>query len=138
VTEACEAWRERNMGSFEGFTRAELRAQRPAEHDAWRADPIGYRPAGGESFRDHRARVAAALERIKDEHLQGHVLVVTHGGCIYAALAIIHGAELPPDPRLRVGNTSVTTLRATEAGWEPELVDCVSHLREGEGRAGRL
>ena len=132
--EDAPAWRERHMGAFQGSTRAELQAQEPAVYQAWRADPIGFQPEGGESYAEHRARVAAAMEDLRTGAAE-EVWVFTHGGVIFSALAVVAGTDFPPDPSFRAGNTSLTTLLATPGGWELEVVDCSKHLAERSDHA---
>lgn len=129
-------WRERNLGAFTGKTRAWLEEHEPEAYAAWRADPVGYRPAGGESYRDHRQRIERVLAETLARHREGRLTIVTHGGCAYSALAICHRAELPPDPRLKLVNTSINEIRWTEAtGWQAVRVNDAAHLDPGERSA---
>lgn len=73
------SWIEMDFGRWEGvlwdvIPRAEL--------DAWAADFMAYRGHGGESVADLAARVATGLGNAPEG-----ALVVTHAGCIKAALA---------------------------------------------------
>jgi probable phosphoglycerate mutase len=131
--EDAPAWRERNMGELQGRTRVDLRENDPALFQAWRADPVDFQPAGGESYREHHARVGAALEELRGQ--EGEVWVFTHGGCVYAAIAIAAGRIFPEDRHFRAGNTSLTTLVATLEGWELERVSCSAHLDEPSDHA---
>ena len=92
-----ERLREFNFGSWEAqcwdsIPRAEL--------DAWAADFMDARPHGGDSVRDFRERVIAALGELRS--LDGRTLVVTHGGVIKTLLASGDGADAYP-PRLPFG-----------------------------------
>jgi broad specificity phosphatase PhoE/ribonuclease HI len=66
-----------DFGEWEGLTFAEVRARWPAELDRWLADP-NQAPPGGESFRAVDARVRRALTRIREQHPEGTVVVVSH------------------------------------------------------------
>lgn len=52
-----------------------------AEIDAWAADPVGYRPGGGESVRQMAARVLAFYRELAIAHGRpGAAVVVCHAG----------------------------------------------------------
>ena len=73
-----EGLRERDAGEWSGLTRAEI-------EDAW----PGYleerrRPPGWEPDASVLSRLHGALGRIEDEYRGADVLIVTHGGVVYA------------------------------------------------------
>lgn len=78
-------WREMDFGAWEGTA---WDAIPRAEIDAWAADFMGYAGHGGESVADLRARVASALEAAPE-----NALIVTHSGCVRAAMAIREEGE---------------------------------------------
>jgi glucosyl-3-phosphoglycerate phosphatase len=97
-------WRESDLGRWTGRSPAELP---PGHHRQWRA---GRRtPPGGESWEALGARVGAALADLR-EGGRGTVLVVTHGGPIRRALALMVGLDpdriVPP----RTGSLTVVDL----------------------------
>lgn len=71
--------REIRLGEWEGLTVAEVRKRFPGHYEARGEDIAGFRPQGGESFRDVRMRAVAALEAVVRTS-RGEVLVVAHGG----------------------------------------------------------
>jgi probable phosphoglycerate mutase len=78
--------RERNAGEWQGLTRAEIDRDWPGYLDSPEG-PGGAerrRPPGWEPDDALLARANAALARVHAEVPQGYVLVVTHGGVIYA------------------------------------------------------
>ncbi len=77
--------REIDVGSWSGFTRAELAARFPG----------GERP-DGETREQHAGRVLAAVERIAREHPGARVLLVTHGGTMRAVRS--HVSDEPFHP----------------------------------------
>ncbi|QLA18007.1 histidine phosphatase family protein [Desulfolutivibrio sulfoxidireducens] len=85
--------REICLGAWEGLTVAEVRERFPGQYEARGEDIAGYRPAGGESFRDVRARAVAALEAIVRQ-ARGEVLVVAHGGVNRCLLCHLLGMSL--------------------------------------------
>jgi len=77
--EALPALREICLGEWEGFTFREIEQRFPEEYAARGRDIENWRPPGGESFADCRARVLNALREILD-HAQGNILLVAHAG----------------------------------------------------------
>ena len=125
-------WRERNLGVFEGRSKVEIERDLPEAYAEWRSDLLGYAPAGGESYLEHRERIQSELDSVRNQYDDGDVAVVTHGGSIYAALAIAHEIELPPDRYFRAPNTSLTKLTTRGPnGWLPLTTGCASHLKNG-------
>ena len=94
VTEA--ALREKNFGSWEGLTDVEIAERFP--------DAVRGRWGDGETTEDVAARVLPAIERIRARHLEGDVLVVSHGGPIRIILDA-HGVE-----HGRIGNCELFRL----------------------------
>lgn len=74
--------RERNFGTWEGLTLAQIRARRPKEYEAWGKKPWAFKPKGGEGVNALAARVLAAFGKIRKSHPDGPVAVVAHGGVI--------------------------------------------------------
>jgi broad specificity phosphatase PhoE len=93
------ALRERDIGDLTGMTFSELETRRP---DMWRSimarDPA-FRPPGGESSVDCRARVGAFLDGLFGRHEAGRIVIVSHGIAINQMLYHLLGfvpEELPP------------------------------------------
>jgi broad specificity phosphatase PhoE len=105
--------RERNGGSWEGLTDAEIAERYPAERASWS-------PPDGELTSVVAERAAAALERIADG-LEGGSLavVVSHGAALALAAARLLG--LPEEPRERVlgpfGNCRWSVLGRRRGMW---------------------
>lgn len=76
-------WRELDFGDWDGLAPATLDAEALAR---FRDDPDGFPPPGGERWFSLVARVGAAIDA-----LDGPTLVVTHGGAMRAALAVLCG-----------------------------------------------
>lgn len=98
-------WRESAMGDWTGRSGAELYAEPGGRFAAWRdglADP-----PGGESWDHVCDRVTEAARELRVSGAE-RALVVTHGGPIRAACAVLVG--LAPDQLVPVGNASITVI----------------------------
>lgn len=83
-------WAELDFGDWDGRLRADIIAEPEgaALFAAFYSDPATFTAPGGESWSDLRQRVARAIDRLLDAS-EGPVLVVTHGGAVRAALALL-------------------------------------------------
>ena len=83
-------------------------------------------PPGGESFRDLRRRVGAAVGRLSDLHRGRDIVAVAHGGTIRAAL--VEALDLPSTAALgfSIANSSLTRLDRIEDSrprWSVDLLN---------------
>lgn len=92
------AWREADLGEWTGRSKADLLATSPDLYQRWRDGR--YDPPGAEGWDMFKARVAGALAALPDR--PGTTVVVTHGGVIRAACALLIGLDphliVPVDP----------------------------------------
>ncbi|MCC6804751.1 MAG: histidine phosphatase family protein [Anaerolineae bacterium] len=125
--------RERSIGLWQGLTLNEMRAWYPDEYAAMLKDVDGYRIPGGESRNDVRARVTAALNEILNQAGCETVGILSHT----TAIKVMLGDLVPGYDPLGVdlNNTSVTTIRRRDDGWDLVAVDDVMHLEDLERRA---
>ena len=86
---ADDRLQEMDFGAWEGRLWSAL--PRP-EIDAWAADPVGYRPGGGESVEQVLARLRRAWTGIASS--SDTTLVVTHAGPIRCLLHLAAGVPL--------------------------------------------
>lgn len=77
--EALEAFKEINLGAWEGLTVAEVCARFPGAYDRRGLDLENFRPTGGESFGDLAGRCLPALLALAAKG-PGPVLIVAHAG----------------------------------------------------------
>lgn len=98
------AWREADLGAWTGASIKTLRAERPDEYQAWREGRLT--PPDAESFEQLCARVGGALASLKDR--EGIILVVTHGGVVRAACALL--LDLQPASLVPVDPGSLTVI----------------------------
>ncbi|MEM7142920.1 MAG: histidine phosphatase family protein [Actinomycetota bacterium] len=99
------AFRERRAGDYEGLTRDEIDERFPGALDA------GVWPPGWEDDELVLERVDAALEEIRAQIGQGEVLVISHGGVIYA-LEGKHGQD-----HQRIGNLGARWFHHDGTRW---------------------
>ena len=86
-----EDFRERDFGIFEGLTEGEAAQQFPelaARNVAYRWDA---EPPGAESTQSVVDRVARGLQRLRDEHRDQTVLLVSHGFVVRCLRYLIDG-----------------------------------------------
>ena len=96
------AWREADLGEWTGRSKADLLATCP---DLYRRRRDGrYDPPGADGWETFKARVAGTLAALPDT--PGPTVVVTHGGVIRAACALL--VCLDPDRMVPVDPGSAT------------------------------
>lgn len=78
---------ERDVGSLKGQSYDEL--ERAWGYDVER--PWAWRPAGGESYEDVKARVGPVLDRLARAHPARDVVIVSHGGVMQTLQAHVTG-----------------------------------------------
>jgi broad specificity phosphatase PhoE len=102
--------REIDQGEWEGLTVEEIRARWP---DLW-GPARHYNPRpGGETPQQVRERALLALRRIVEDHPQGTVVIVSHGGTIRWISAEALGYDAKRSARIRgLGNGGVVCIDA--------------------------
>lgn len=123
------AWREIDVGRWEGLTMAEVVERFPEQIEALR-ERRTFEIGGGESWPEVFARADGAFGRIREALPEGgRVIVFTHGGVIAAILSGLLGVrEQFPWPLGRMRNTGRTTLRLHASGVELLAHNDDSHL----------
>lgn len=108
------AWREIDIGDWEGLTMDEVVEQFPEQIVALKERQT-FAVGGGESWPEVFARADGALGALRERMPQGgRTIVFTHGGIIAAILAGLLGARGRwPWPLGRMRNTGRSTLRFT-------------------------
>jgi len=124
------AWRELDLGRWEGLTSTEVMARYPEEMRALMAGedvPIG----GGETWGGFCARVDAAVESLAARLGEGErAAVVTHGGFIGAYLSgLLRFRSRPrPWPVEHPANTAVTVILTGNGGPRVRTLNDATHL----------
>jgi probable phosphoglycerate mutase len=125
--------RERNIGAWQGLTLDEMRQWYHEDYEKLRANADSFCIPGGESRRDVRRRMRAAFDEIVSSAQGETVGILSHTTAIKTLLEDLlpgyHAQELDLD------NTSVTTIRQRDGGWEMVAADDVTHLEGLETKA---
>src|SRR5574344_2128834 len=108
--------RERCFGSFEGGSFAQVTEQHPEAAMLWRKrDPDFAPPAGGESLRQMQARIQAAVQRVAQAHLGGHLVLVAHGGVLDMLYRLATRQDLQAPRTWSLPNAAINRLL-----WTPD------------------
>jgi alpha-ribazole phosphatase/probable phosphoglycerate mutase len=110
--------REVDTGSWSGLSRADVEARFPEGFAHWRSGGSAWE--NGESYDEMAERVIGALRRIAEDHPDGRVLVISHGGPIRAIHAAAEGLAIkdyrrlkPVEPNARLSAVAVENGRLT-------------------------
>jgi probable phosphomutase (TIGR03848 family) len=109
-----EAFGEVRFGDFSGRTIAELDTD--AEWRKFTAFRSGIRAPGGELTIEVQARFVSELEKLRGEHREQNIAIVSHADSIKAALAHYLGAPLDLFDRIVVYPASVSVIDIGDAG----------------------
>jgi alpha-ribazole phosphatase len=88
------AWREIDMGEWEGRTLAVLHKETPELVAQVFSDPASFEYPEGESFAAFTARVQAALDQLLITHKSGDVALIAHGGVCRAVVGSVLGVPM--------------------------------------------
>jgi broad specificity phosphatase PhoE len=115
---ALQELREVDTGNWSGLSRADVEARFPEGFARWRSGGSGWE--NGESYDEMAERVIGALRRIAEDHPDGRVLVISHGGPIRAIHAAAEGLAIkdyrrlkPVEPNARLSAVAVENGRLT-------------------------
>lgn len=131
------AWREMDVGGWDGLTNEEIGEQFAEELAALRSGrdvPLG---GNGERYSELVDRVVAARNSILDRLEDGQsALVVCHGGVIEAMVGLTLGIPDPHPLVARVTNTSLTTVVTRDGLHQLARFNDAAHLGAVAGWAG--
>ncbi|QGF24309.1 histidine phosphatase family protein [Raineyella fluvialis] len=116
-----ERLRERDLGSWEGYTHKGITEKFPEEAARRaRTGKFYYRPPGGESWTDVALRVRSVLGDIRAEYHDANVWVFSHQAVIMSFRLVIEGLQeaslLEIDSTVPLPNCSLTTYVREEGG----------------------
>lgn len=124
--------RETDFGEFEGYTPGDLAISQSAEFQAWRRDPEGTPPPGGETVTDAARRAVVALTAIAARHSGETVLVVAHNTLNRIVICYALGAPVGNYRRIEQANACINSF-----AWSDDEIILLSanetaHLRGPE------
>ncbi len=119
--------REIDVGEWQGLTGDEIRAWDGERFETVQRDPFGTQRPGGESLDQVAERALAFLKEVVQQHTEGYVLVISHGGTIRT---ILQRLAVVGEGRIWVDNTSITLLRYLHADnrWMLDAFNVLEHL----------
>ena len=85
------AWREINMGMWEGRTLSALNDEEPEQVVSLFDDPASFEYPDGESFADFTTRIQEAMDQLLLIHPNGEIALVAHGGVCRAIMGGVLG-----------------------------------------------
>lgn len=130
--EVDERWIELDYGELDGVALADVP---PATWVAWRRDPA-FRPPGGETLLEVRARVEAALADLRADAIRATVVVVSHVSPIKAAVGWALGVGDEVAWRLHLAPASITRIAVGDRGATLHTFNEVAHVADlGAGAA---
>jgi probable phosphoglycerate mutase len=117
-----EAFKEIDLGDWEGLSVAEVEARFPGAYAQRGRDLAHFRPQGGESFADLADRCWPALADLASR-FAGPLLIVAHAGVNRAILARVGNHPLQRLLEIPQDYCCVTRLRADSHGWDAETIN---------------
>lgn len=116
------------LGSWEGFTREEVKARFPDIWQAWRSDPSMVQMPEGENIAQVQDRAVAALQNIIDANRGRKVLIVTHE--VIVKLLVTHCLDVGTGiyRRFEVANASLTVIQIMDGMCLLRMLNDTSHL----------
>lgn len=128
AAETAEAWREMDLGAWEGLTRAEVDERYGDEVAAFRAGEDVRVGGTGETVSELVERSLRALQALVGRLDDGQrALVVSHGGPIMMATSALLGVG-QRGPLHPIVNTSLTRIRVEGDHFEVSVFNDTSHL----------
>jgi alpha-ribazole phosphatase len=88
------AWREIDMGAWEGRTLSALNDESPEQVALLFDDPASFEYPGGESFAGFTVRVRRALDQLLLTRPHGEIALVAHGGVCRAIIGDVLGMPM--------------------------------------------
>jgi len=123
--------REIYLGEWEGLRTEELADRFPKAWAAWAEEPDWDLVPGGEGSSAFESRVKATMDAIFQRHVDGDVLVVTHGGVIQIALHHVVGRPGRGIFPFRIQNASVSVIEKRNGRLVVSGVNDIGHLEQG-------
>ncbi len=115
-----EGFREIALGEWEGRPIDEIRREDWENLERWYSRPMEARIPGAESLEDFRKRVLATFQGVLEEHPEGRIALVSHGGVLSVIVSHVLGLDLNNLWHFRLNNASLS--RVVYGYLVPKLV----------------
>ncbi len=115
-----EGFREIALGEWEGRPIDEIRRGDWENLERWYSRPMNARIPGAESLEDFRKRVLATFQGVLEEHREGRIALVSHGGVLSVIISHVLGLDLNNLWHFRLNNASLS--RVVYGYLVPKLV----------------
>ncbi|MTI48150.1 histidine phosphatase family protein [Sporosalibacterium faouarense] len=122
--------REMNFGCWQGLTKKERKANYPKEHIVWHSEPHKASIEGAETLLQVKERTLDLINRLKIEHRDENVLLVSHGSAIKTLILGILGIDLSHYKKIAQSNTALNIIEFREHSSVITLLNDTNHLRE--------
>ena len=130
---ADDAFKEMDAGELDGLTYDDMRDRYGELIKRWFREPASVTMPGGEALASVQERAWLAVERIREKHPDGAVMVVSHNFVIMCIICKALGIDLSQFRRLRLHVASISILNLGRRGTSLVLFNDTCHL-EGEER----
>lgn len=128
------AWREIDIGAWEGLTRDEVHDRFPDEIAAVRSgQPV--KMGGGESWHDLGERINNTFGALVEEAPEdARILVISHGGVVHSVIAgqMRFRDRRAPWPIDRIRNTAITELSVEDDSFRLASFNDRTHFEDGD------
>lgn len=129
---------ERNLGSLEGMTGADIKVHFPDFHQMWHVGEKHVPFPGEEPRGVFYARLAEFLQDVQARHVHGKIIVVTHGGAMGMLMAILMQLDLERRFPFWFDNASLNIVEFGGAVPRVRVLNDTCHLRACEQKKSRL
>lgn len=128
--------KEISYGKWEGYPVGDVHKKWPEDHIKWLADPGWNAPTGGETSNQICARAMPVIDKIRNRHRDGNVMVISHKATIRIILCSFLGIDVGRF-RYRLG-APVSSVSVVEFGHHGPLIKALGDTRHLPDRLRKL
>lgn len=86
--------REISYGAWEGLLHEDVKKQNESQYINWTNNPVSYAPQGGETAIAVENRALTVLKKIKNQHTDGSILIVSHKATLRILICSLLGIDI--------------------------------------------
>lgn len=129
-----QAWRERDVGKFQGLTREQIKDKYPKLFQDMKQGI--FNPPDGENNQELSERAVMAFEELLAIHKGEMVAVVSHGAILHTTLLHVLGLPVSEFNRLSLsGNTGLSIVKAINGQLRLTRLNDTAHLESSPNHA---